>query len=74
MARKSPAARSEARKDYEHAAAEHAAGEGSRFKALKKAVAAGGARNPGAVAASIGRKKFGKKKFQKMASEGRKHG
>lgn len=31
-----------------------------------------GVRNPGAVAASIGRKKYGSKKFQKAASSGRK--
>lgn len=28
--------------------------------------------NPGAVAASIGRKKYGKKRFQKAAKQGRK--
>lgn len=31
----------------------------------------GKVRNPGAVAASIGRKKYGKAKFQKAASEGK---
>jgi hypothetical protein len=29
-----------------------------------------GVKNPGALAASIGRKKYGKKKFQKSAAEG----
>lgn len=33
-----------------------------------------GIKNPGAVAASIGRKKYGKAKFQKAASSGRKLG
>lgn len=47
-------------------------GTGARFKAVEKAAAAGGARDPGAVAAAIGRKKFGKKKFQAMAAKGRK--
>ena len=31
-----------------------------------------GIRNPGAVAASIGRRKYGKAKFQKAAAEGKK--
>jgi hypothetical protein len=46
-------------------------GEGSRFAAIEKAAAAGGMRNPGAVAAAIGRKKYGKKKMQAMAAKGR---
>ncbi len=41
------------------------------FKKLEKEVAAGGARNPGAVAAAIGRKKYGKAKFQKAAAQGK---
>lgn len=49
-------------------------GQGGRFAALKKKVAAGGARNPGAVAAAIGRAKYGKARFQKMAAAGRKKG
>jgi hypothetical protein len=43
------------------------------FKAVQKAVAAKGARNPAAVAAYIGRKKYGKEKFQAMAAAGKKH-
>jgi hypothetical protein len=43
------------------------------FKRLEASIAArGGVRNPAAVAASIGRKKYGKKKFQKAAAKGRK--
>jgi hypothetical protein len=43
------------------------------FKALKASIAAkGGARDPGAVAAAIGRKKYGKEKFQAMAAAGKK--
>ena len=34
----------------------------------------GGIENPGALAASIGRKKYGKKKFQKAAASGTKMG
>ena len=44
------------------------------FKKLEKAVAKGGADNPGAVAASIGREKYGKKKFQKAAAQHKKLG
>lgn len=43
------------------------------FSKLKGEIAAkGNVRNPGAVAASIGRKKYGAKKFQKAASQGKK--
>jgi hypothetical protein len=47
-------------------------GSGARFKALEKSVAAGGAKDPAAVAASIGRKKLGAKKMAKLAAKGRK--
>jgi hypothetical protein len=48
-------------------------GSGKRFANLKRSIAArGNVRNPGAVAASIGRKKYGKKKMAKMAAAGRK--
>ena len=47
-------------------------GGGGRFEKLEHEIAAkGGVRNPAAVAASIGRKKYGKKKFQKLAAAGR---
>ena len=46
-------------------------GSGARFKALKESIAASGAKDPGAVAAAIGRKKFGKKRFQKLAAKGK---
>lgn len=43
------------------------------FSKLKSEIAAkGGVRNPGAVAAAIGRKKYGKKKFQAAAAKGKK--
>jgi RecA-family ATPase len=42
------------------------------FQAVEESAAASGARDPAAVAASIGRKKYGKAKFQAMASAGRK--
>lgn len=47
-------------------------GSGARFKSLKRKLSKKGVRNPGAVAASIGRKKYGKKRFQSMAAKGRK--
>lgn len=61
-----------ARKNYEKVAKTSKPGEGSRFKAVERSAAAGGATNPGAVAAAIGRKKYGKKRFQEMAAAGKK--
>lgn len=49
-------------------------GGGGRFAALKSKLAKRkGVSNPGALAASIGRKKYGKSKMAKMAARGRKH-
>ena len=49
------------------------AGAGGRFKAcVRKMRAKGGVSDPAAVCAAIGRKKFGKAGFQKMAAAGRK--
>lgn len=47
-------------------------GSGKRFKTLKKSLAKKGAKNPGALAAYIGRKKYGKKKMAKLAAKKRK--
>jgi hypothetical protein len=47
-------------------------GSGKRFKSLSTKLARKGARNPDALAASIGRKSLGKRKFQKLAAKGRK--
>jgi hypothetical protein len=48
-------------------------GSGARFKALTASIAArGNVRNPKAVAAAIGRKKFGAKRMSQMAAAGRK--
>jgi hypothetical protein len=41
------------------------------FKKLTRKLAAKGVRNPKALAASIGRKKLGKKEFQRRAAAGR---
>lgn len=46
-------------------------GSGARFNALTKKLGKKGIRNPKALAAYIGRKKYGKKKFQKLAAKGR---
>ena len=48
-------------------------GTGERFSKLKASLTArGGVRNPAAVAASIGRKKYGSKLMARMAAAGRK--
>lgn len=48
-------------------------GSGKRFKALKASLAKKpGITNPGALAAAIGRKKLGTKKFEALATAGRK--
>lgn len=50
-------------------------GSGARFKALTKKLAGRkGVTNPGALAAYIGRKKFGAKKFAQLSAKGRKNG
>lgn len=48
-------------------------GGGGRFAKLEKSIAAKGkVKNPAAVAASIGRKKYGAEKMAAMAAKGRK--
>ena len=47
-------------------------GSGARFKAVERSAAASGARNPAAVAASVGIKKYGAHKMAQMAAAGRK--
>ncbi len=46
-------------------------GSGARFKAVERKAAASGARNPAAVAAAAGRKKYGTKKMTAMAVAGK---
>ena len=49
-------------------------GSGARFAALKSSLASRpGVSNPGALAAFIGRKKYGKAKFQSLAAHGHHH-
>ena len=45
---------------------------GKRFAALKKKLTRKGVRSPGGLAAHIGRAKFGKKRFARLAAAGRK--
>lgn len=47
-------------------------GGGGRFEKVKRSAAKSGAKNPSGVAAAVGRKKYGKKKFEAMAAAGRK--
>ena len=47
-------------------------GSGERFKELSGKLKDKGAKDPDALAAYIGRKKYGKKKFQKLAAKGKK--
>ena len=50
-------------------------GSGARFKKLEKSIAAkGDVKDPAAVAAAIGRKKYGSKKMSKLAVKGKKAG
>lgn len=46
-------------------------GGGGRFAKLKGQLAGKGARNPGALAAYIGRKKYGVKRFAGLSAKGK---
>jgi hypothetical protein len=61
-----------ARERYEKTAQHSKAGTGKRFAALKAAVAARhDVMDPGAVAAAIGRKKYGAAGMAKLSAKGR---
>ena len=47
-------------------------GSGARFKALSNKLSKEGASNPNALAAYIGRKKYGNKKMGQLSAKGRK--
>ena len=47
-------------------------GSGKRFDQLESSLERKGVRDPAALAASIGRKRYGKKRFNKLAAHGRK--
>jgi len=46
-------------------------GSGAKFKKVKKEAKASGAKNPAAVAAAAGMKKYGVKKMEKLAQKGK---
>ena len=46
-------------------------GTGTRFKQLTSKLSRQGVKNPNALAAFIGRKKYGKKRFQQLAAKGK---
>jgi hypothetical protein len=46
-------------------------GSGQRFAAIERQAKAGGARDPGAVAAAIGRAKYGQKRMTQLSQKGR---
>lgn len=48
-------------------------GSGKRFKMLANKLARKGVEDPNALAASIGRKKFGSKKMSKLSQAGKHH-
>jgi hypothetical protein len=47
-------------------------GSGKRFDILENKLRGQGVKDPGALAAYIGRKKYGAEKFNKLAAKGRK--
>lgn len=47
-------------------------GSGKRFMELEEKFAKKGIKNPSGLAAKIGREKYGKEKFQKLAVKGKK--
>lgn len=57
---------------YKKVKAKAKLGSGKRFAAVEAVAKASGAKNPGAVAASIGIKKYGKAGMAKMAAAGKK--
>lgn len=74
MKKESSAKRKSARKNYEKVVKKSKPGSGKRFSALEKSIKAEGKseKSAKAIAASIGRKKYGSTKMEKMAARGRK--
>jgi hypothetical protein len=46
-------------------------GSGSRFKKVEESAKKSGARDPAAVAAAVGRKKYGAKKMEQLSNKGK---
>lgn len=61
-----------ARKAYTKTVNDSKLGSGTRFKVLEKSIKASGAKDPAAVAASVGRKKYGSEKMALLAKRGKK--
>lgn len=59
-------------KAYQEAKKKYPPGKGGRFRAMVRLLKAGGVKNPEAVAAYIGRKKYGGKQMTKWSLAGRK--
>lgn len=72
MAKKTNGDVAKARAAYKQAVKTSKPGEGKRFAAMENLLEARGAKNPAALAAYIGRKKYGAKKFASMAASGMK--
>ncbi|MGD9663117.1 MAG: hypothetical protein AB7U63_17815 [Porticoccaceae bacterium] len=72
MARKTNSKVAKAQAAYKQAVKTSKPGEGKRFAAMENLLEAKGAENPEALAAYIGRKKYGPKGFATMAASGRK--
>jgi hypothetical protein len=70
--RKSAKAKKRAGKSFVPSGKKPPLGQGGRFDALKGALAKKGATNPAALAAWIGRRKYGKGKFAQLSAAGRK--
>jgi hypothetical protein len=47
-------------------------GQGGRFAAVEASARRSGAKNPAAVAAAVGRRKYGKSKMASLSAKGRK--
>jgi hypothetical protein len=73
MAKKA-SAKTEAKKVLESKRKAAPLGSGERFKAVEAEAKMSGAKNPAAVAAAAGRKKYGAAKMAKMAAAGKKKG
>ena len=73
MAKASKAIRTKARHIAEKVEKTAKLGSGKRFAAVEASAKASGAKNPGAVAAMAGRKKYGAKKMAKMSAKGKHH-
>lgn len=70
--RKGPKAKKRPGKSYIARGKKPPLGKGTRFKALESALEKKGARSPGALAAWIGRRKYGTKKMAQISATARK--